>query len=88
MFFVSGESKALSLLDGYHESLVQNLLARVLRQIDLVEAGVTARQSHDVLRLDLCNRELLRASHADQSSEAVERHLRAARHELQELCSI
>jgi hypothetical protein len=67
---------------------MKNLLGGVLREINLIEAGVSTGESHDIISLDLGDGELLRASHADESLEAVEGNLGAACHKLQKLCAV
>lgn len=84
----SCETESFGLFDGDHKSLVKDLLGWVLWKINLIEAGVSARQSHDIIGLDLCYGKLLRASHANQSLEAIQRHLGAACDKLQELCTV
>lgn len=79
---MSRESEALGLFDGYEEALVEDLLAGVLRKVQLVEAGVATGQTHDVVTLDLSDCELLRAAHSNESLEPVHWHLAAACHEL------
>ena len=85
---MSGKAEALSFFDSNHKPLMEDFLAGVLWQVDLVEAGVTTWQAHDVVGLDLGHCKLLRSSHSNKPSEAVEGHLRTACYELQELCTV
>ena len=51
---------------------MKQFLARVLWQIQLVEAGVSARKTHDVVGLDLSDGELLWSLHSNEALEALD----------------
>lgn len=88
---LSREGETLSFFDGPHETLVKDLFARVLRQVELVEARVALRQSHRISGDDLLNLELLGTVHSLQQVEALDGYPGTSRHELQEvalLCAI
>lgn len=62
----------------------QRLIALIFRQIQLIEAGMAARQTVLVAKIAV-DIEPAEAVHALQLLEAVERHLGRARHKLQQL---
>lgn len=84
----SCETESLGLLNGDHKSLMKDLLGWILWKINLVEAGVSTGQPHDIFSLDLSDGKLLRASHANQSLETIQRHLGTTCDKLQELCTV
>ncbi len=72
----------LALGDGEDEFLDEYVLGLVVGEVELVEAGVGSGEP--VLLELLVDVELLHAVHAPEVLEALHRHPRAARHELQE----
>jgi hypothetical protein len=82
------EAKVLTTCrDSRVESFPEILIAVILRQIKLIEAGVTARQTI-LVAVVAVNVESTKAVHALQLFEAIEWHLRCASDKLEKLCSL
>ncbi len=73
--------------DGHQEHVPQLLVVLIGWQVELVEAGVRARQARRVTIVSVYLK-LLRAVHALKFGEALQWHLARTRHELQELGEI
>ena len=81
----SGEAEALALFDCPHHSLLKDFLRLVLRQVQLVEAGVAGWQAHWVVCHDSADCKQLNSVHSLQLVKTFNGHLGAASDELQEV---